>query len=200
MANPSRSMGNFKRFCTEKAEAIDELLAELKDRDITAKEALELEKLKDDLKAQFSRLHAKWEDLCTADEFADDTVYAKCEKDYNDSKVLVDRHLGEARRVLNRAPAAGATPQQGAVGHVAPKIDEMLKPKEPLLLSMSLEEADEWFTGYKAFFKHNERALANQDVSVSRALLNKSIEAKLSSALRAAVQDTAPITGSNGNS
>ena len=90
MANPSRSMGNYKRFCTDKAEAIDKFLAKLKDRDITAEEALELKKLNEDLKAQFSRLHAKWEDLCAADEFADDTVYNKCEKDYEESRVLVD--------------------------------------------------------------------------------------------------------------
>ena len=75
MANPSRSMGNYKRFCTDKAEAVDELLDKVKDHDVTAKEALELEKLNDDLKAQFSRLHAKWEGLCTADEFTDDTIY-----------------------------------------------------------------------------------------------------------------------------
>ena len=65
------------------------------------------------------------------------------------------------------------------------KIDQLLKPKELLLLSMTLEEADQWFRNFRAFLKHNERALANQDISVSRALLNKSIEAKLSSTLRA---------------
>ena len=78
MANPSRSMGYYKRFCTDKAEAIDKLLAELKDRDITAKEALKPENLNDDLEAQFSRLHAKWEDLCTANCWAVSHVNSQC--------------------------------------------------------------------------------------------------------------------------
>ena len=61
----------------------------------------------------------------------------------------------------------------------------MLKPKELLMRSMSLEEADEWFESYRAFLAHNEKALARQDIKVSRALLNKSIEAALASSLRA---------------
>ena len=151
------------------------------------------------MKSQFGRAHAKWEDLIAADEFPDDTVYAKCEKDYNDSKVLADKHLKAAENALKVAPAVESAPSTAATGQITTKIDELLKPKELLLTAMTLEEADEWFKGYKAFTKHNERVLANKDVSVSRALLKKSIEAKLSSALRAAVPDTTPIIGTNGD-
>ena len=85
-------------------------------------------------------------------------------------------------------------------GTASVKIDELLKPKELLLLSMTFEEADEWFRNFQAFLKHNERALANQDISVIRALLNKSIEAKLSSILRAHldVEATTSIADRNG--
>ena len=79
----------------------------------------------------------------------------------------------------------GLSQAEGATGTTTMKIDETLKPKELLATSMTLEEADEWFRSYKAFLKHNERALTKLDVQVHRALLNKSIEAKLSSALRA---------------
>ena len=65
---------------------------------------------------------------------------------------------------------------------------------------MTLEEANEWFRNFRVFLKHNEQALANQDISVIRALLNKSIEAKMSSTLRAHpdVENTTPIADRNG--
>ena len=80
------------------------------------------------------------------------------------------------------------------------KIDQLLKPKELLLLSMTLEEANEWFCNFRAFLKHNEQALANKDISVFRGLLNKSIKAKLSSTLRTHpdVEATTPIADRNG--
>ena len=85
-------------------------------------------------------------------------------------------------------------------GTASVKIDELLKPKELLLLSMTFEEADEWFRNFQAFLKHNERALAKQDILVIHALLNKSIEAKLSSTLGAHpdVEATKPIADRNG--
>ena len=114
MANPSRSMGNYKRFCTDKAAAVDEFLNEVKERALTPDEVLKLKELRDDLKNQFGRVHAKWEDLVAADEFADDTVYAKCEKDYNDSKVLVDKHIKAAEKVLKAAPPVETERTPGA--------------------------------------------------------------------------------------
>ena len=92
-------MGNFKRFCNDKATSLDEFLATVKDRELVPHEVLRLKKLHDDLESQFGRMHTKWEDLCEADEFADDDVYKKCEKDYDESKVLVDKCLKTARTV-----------------------------------------------------------------------------------------------------
>ena len=76
----------------------------------------------------------------------------------------------------------------------------MLKPKELMMCSMTLEEADEWFESYRAFLAHNERTLARQDIKVSRALLNKSIEAGLASSLRAHpdIRATTPIADKDG--
>ena len=142
-------------------------------------------------------MHAKWETL--AEEIEDDGVYKKCETDYNESKVTVDRQIKAAEAVLKEALAADTT-QPNTSGGSSIKIDKMLKPKELLLCSMTLEEANQWFTNFRAFLKHNEKALSRQDISVSRALLNNSIEAGLSSALRAdaKIQATTPIAEKDG--
>ena len=182
MANPNRSMGRFKGYCTDRAKDLNDFLTTLEDRQITPKEVLRLEELCTEAKEQFKRMHAKWESI--ADDISDDNVYKKCEADYNESKEAVSRQVKAAEAKLKEAPSAGA-PQQNAAGGASLKIDDMLKPKELLMRSMSLEEADEWFESYRAFLAHNEKVLARQDIKVSRALLNKSIEAALASSLRA---------------
>ena len=79
-------MGNFKRFCTTKATAVNELLTSLADSTPTSDEVSRLKELYTQLKEQFDRMHSKWE--VYAEEITDDDVYKKCEKDYNDSEVL----------------------------------------------------------------------------------------------------------------
>ena len=202
MVNPSRSMGSLKGFCTTKAKALDDFLDSVKDRDITSSDVTIIKELRQALKEQFDRMHLKWEAFITADPdpFENDEVFTKCKKDYDESQVLVDKHMVVSKIALDRALSDGAPQAEGATGATNIKIDETLKPKELLATSMTLEEADEWFRGYKAFLKHNERALRKLDVQVNRALLNKSIEAKLSSALRAlpGVLDTTSITDPDG--
>ena len=199
MANPSRSMGSLKGFCTTKAKALDDFLGSVQDRDITADDVITIKELRGALKDQFGRMHLKWEAFISADvdPFENDQVYEKCKKDYDESQVLVDKHLDAAKIALSRALSDGLSQAVGATGTTTMKIDETLKPKELLATSMTL---DEWFRSYKAFLKHNERALTKLDVQVHRALLNKSIEAKLSSALRAlpGVLDTTSIADPNG--
>ena len=103
-------------------------------------------------------------------------MFTKCEKDYGDSKVTVTRQTKATEAFLKNAPT-NVTVQPNVAGTTSVKIDELLQPKELLLLSMTFEDADEWFCNFRAFLKHNERALANQDITVIHALLNKSIEA-----------------------
>ena len=91
-----------------------------------------------------------------AEEIEDDGVYKKCETDYNESKVIVDRQIEAVEAILKEAPSADTT-QPNTTGVSSVKIDEMLKPKELLLRSMTLEEADQWFTNFRAFLKHNEK-------------------------------------------
>ena len=152
--NPSRSMGNFKRYCSDKAKSLNKFINTVKDRIPTPKEVSRLEELYSELKDHFKRMHAKWETF--AEEIEDDGVYKKCETDYNESKVIVDRQIKSAEAVLKEAPSADAI-QLNTAGGTSIKIDEMLKPKELLLRSMTLEEADQWFTNFRAFLKHNEK-------------------------------------------
>ena len=56
--NPSISMGNFKRYCTNRAASLNEIITIP-----TPKEVSRLEELYSGLKDQFKRMHAKWEYL-----------------------------------------------------------------------------------------------------------------------------------------
>ena len=40
-----------------------------------------------------------------AEEIEDDGVYKKCETDYNESKVIVDRQIKAAEAILKEAPS-----------------------------------------------------------------------------------------------
>ena len=81
-------MGNFKRYCRDKATSLNKVITTVKDRIPTPKEVSNLEELYSGLKDQFERMHAKWEIF--AEEIEDNGVYKKCETDYNEAKVIVD--------------------------------------------------------------------------------------------------------------
>ena len=135
-------MGSNKRFCTEKATELNELLTSLTNSTPTPDEVSKVRKLHTQLTDQFDRMHTKWEVL--VEEITDDAVYTKCEKDYNDSKVTVTRQSKAAKAFLKNAPN-NETVQSNVAGTTSVKINELLKPKELPLLSMTIEEADEWF-------------------------------------------------------
>ena len=115
MANPSRSMGSLKGFCTTKAKALDDFLASVKDRDITSDDVKTIKKLRLALEEQFERMHLKWEAFISADvdPFENDQVYEKCKKDYEESQVLVDKHLVAAKVALSRALSDVLSQNQG---------------------------------------------------------------------------------------
>ena len=193
-------MARFKGHCVDRATAIERFLSTLAERPPTPKEAIRLEELCTHAKDQFKRMHTKWE--AVADEIPDDTsgkaVYKKCEDDYRESKEMIDRQVEAAEAKLKEVPAESTPPQNTPGGSF--KIDDILKPKDLLMRSMTLEEADEWFESYRAFLAHNEKVLAKQDIKVNRALLNKSIEAALASSLRAHpdVSADTPIVAKDG--
>ena len=138
-------MGSYRRFCTEKATELNELLISLTDSTPTPGEVLKVRKLHTQLTDRFDRMYTKWEVL--VDEITDDAVFTKCEKDYEDCKVTVTRQTKAAEAFLKNAPSNG-TVQPNVAGTASVKIDKLLKPKELLLLSMTLEEAYEWFCSF----------------------------------------------------
>ena len=69
------------------------------------------------------------------------------------------------------------------------KIEEVLKPKEPLNESMTLEEVEHWLKGYEAFMDHNKEVLTQEGIKVSRAILDGCLDPKLSTRLRNAQDD-----------
>ena len=138
-------MGSYKRFCTEKATELNELPTSLTDSTPTPDEVSKVRKLLTQLTDRFDRMYTKWEGL--VDEITNDAVYTNCEKDYEDSKVTVIRQIKATEAFLKNAPTNG-TVQPNVAGTTSVKIDELPKPKELLLLSMTLEEANKWFRNF----------------------------------------------------
>ena len=52
-------------------------------------------------------MHAIWEIF--SEEIKDDGVYKKCETDYNEAKVIVDRQIKAAKAILKEAPSTDTT-------------------------------------------------------------------------------------------
>ena len=182
----TRSMGTLHGFCKAKAKDLDSFLGSLVDHDITADDVDTVKKLRNALEDQFNRTHDKWEALNAAesDPFKDDDEYNKCKADYNESKLILDKHLDAAQSTLDRALTAGGGTAQPEAAGGAMKIDEILKPQELLSSEMTLEEADQWFESYKAFISFNKRSMNRLEISVRRALLNKCLDPKMVSTLR----------------
>ena len=108
----TRSMGTLHGFCKAKAKDLDSFLGRLVDHDITADDVATVKELRDALKDQFKRTHDKWEALSTADAdpFKDDDEYNKCKADYDESKLILDKHWDAAQSTLDRALTAGGGP------------------------------------------------------------------------------------------
>ena len=126
-------MGRFKGYCTDRAKDLNDFISGLGDHEPTPDEVLRLKELNTLAKDQFERMHTKWETM--AEEITDDTVYKKCEEDYEQSKDIITRQVKAAEAKLKEAPTpASGAPQPNSTGGSL-KIDEMLKPKDLLMRS-----------------------------------------------------------------
>ena len=98
---------------------------------------------------------------------------------FNEVSEEVAKVLAASKKVILEQ----ATSTQPTTGTVSPtrnantKIDDTLKPRQELLRSFTLEEANIWFDGFKAYFNHNEKVIEKLPPSVRRQILNNSIEA-----------------------
>ena len=123
-------------------------------------------------------------------------TYTALEKMFND----VDDHVTKTLRLSQKTISGktSSTNAGAASGHV--KIDDTLKPRQALLRSFTLEEANIWFDRFTAYYNHNEKVLEKLTLLVRRQVLNNVIEAGLASALQTDddVKMATPILGDNG--
>ena len=138
-------------------------------------------------------------DLEDEDNFKDEPEHEKCQMDYDETRRIHDGILDVSRQVLSQPRATTPNVAQSTTNGPS-KIDDTLKPRQELLRSFMLEEANVWFDGFTAYFKHNEKALQKLPASVCWQILNNSIKAALAKALQADDQISAAthIIGDDG--
>ena len=121
-----------------------------------------------------------------------------------EAKIRRDKVMSELEKVLDGTQATDQSSAQGSnqgPTRRSTRIEEVLKPKDPLTESMNLEEVEHWIKGYEAFMDHNKDVLNEEGIKVSRAILDKCLDPKLSTRLRNAqnekgeslVKDDTPI-------
>jgi hypothetical protein len=185
-------MTSYKNYCHKSAKKIDDFLAE--NPELGPEHLQVLKKLNIDLEEQFKRMEISW--FSKMDDIADAPTHATLEKMFNDVDDYVTKTLGVSQKaILGRSPSTNAG---AASGHV--KIDDTLKPRQALIRSFTLEEANIWFDGFTAYYNHNEKVLEKLTPLMRRQLLNNVIEVGLASALQTDddVTMATPILGVNG--
>ena len=187
MADPKRSMNSFLQRVEARAKEVDELLGTIPQRSRPSSRVVaRIEELEKTFKAQWQRLEDKYDsileaaELDTKDEDEVKTIFQKAKDIFTKSKNDVEKVL-DAHDQVQVSPTQG--PNQG-LARKSMKIEEVLKPKEPLNESMTLEEVEHWLKGYEAFMDHNREVLTQEGIKVSRAILDKCLDAKLSTRLR----------------
>jgi hypothetical protein len=185
-------MTSYKKYCEKGAKKIDDFLDE--NPDLNPENLQVLKKLNTDLEEQFKRMEVSW--FSMMGDIDDVPTHTALEKIFDDVDDYVTKTLGVSRKAIseNSSPTNAGT----ASGHV--KIDDTLKPRQALLRSFTLEEANIWFDGFTAYYNHNEKVLEKLTPLVRRQLLNNVIEAGLASALQTDddVTMATPILGDNG--
>jgi hypothetical protein len=138
MSDPTRSMTSYKNYCQKSAKKIDDFLHE--NPELGPEHLQILKELNTDLKDQFKRMEISW--FSKMGDIDDAPTHATLEKLFSD----VDDYVTKTQKaILGRSPSTNAG---AASGHV--KIDDTLKPRQALLRSFTLEEANIWFDGFTA--------------------------------------------------
>ena len=187
--NPTRSMTVFKGLCERKAKGIDDFLHA--NPDLNSKDIQELERLNTDMEDQLKRMETAWETMMGD---VDNDTFTALDKTFNEVSEEVAKTLKVSKKTISEKSAPTGTSSTGNT-----KIDDTLKPRQELLRSFTLEEANVWFDGFTAYLNHNEKALQKLPPSVRQQILNNSIEAALANALQADDEITVdtPIIGGN---
>ena len=192
MADPKRSINSFSQRLETRAGEIGEILSTIPQGSRPSSRIVaRIEELEKTFKAQWQRLEDKYDSILeaaeidTKDEDEVKAIYEKAKVTFIKSKTDVERVL-DAHDQVQVSPTQGSN--QGSTLR-SMKIEKVLKPKEPLNESMTLEEVDHWLKGYEAFMDHNKEVLTQEGIKVSRAILDGCLDPKLSTRLRNAQDD-----------
>ena len=129
-------MTSYKNFCEKKVKKIDDFIG--KNPVLNPENLQELKKLKADLEDQFKRMETSWESMMDDIDDAPTHNANALEKMFNDVGDYVTKTLGISQEAIS---GKSSLTNAGAVsGHV--KIDDTLKPRQELLRSFTLEEAN----------------------------------------------------------
>ena len=143
-SDPTHSMTSYKNYCQKSAKKIDDFLAE--NPELGPKHLQVLEKLNTDLEEQFKRMEISW--FSMMDDIDDVLTHTALEKIFNDVDDYVTKTLGVSQKAISGK--SSPTNAIAVSGHV--KFDDTLKPRQELLLSFTLEEANIWFDGFTALW------------------------------------------------
>ena len=113
-------------------------------------------------------------DIDEKDEAEVETSHTKAKDIYTSTKSKIEKVLDAHETIQNQVQ----NPNQGSNSGPAKKsvkIEELLKPREPLVETMTLEEAQHWIKRYEAFLEHNKDVLNNEGIKVSWAILTDAL-------------------------
>ena len=137
--NPKLVFNAYKNNCNSKIKKIENFIA-ANTEGLDAKKVLKLEELNKALKDQFARMELDWD--ASMKEITDNTTLEELEKVVKETQTAVDKTLDDSERFIDEKsvpnPGTG-TPSAGQT-----KIDDTLRPKETLLRSFTLDEANLW--------------------------------------------------------
>ena len=187
-------MTAYKGFCQRKVKKIDDFLHD--HPDLNSEDIQVLKNLNSALEAQLERMETAWESMLSQ---LEPETYTALDKVFNEVSEEVAKVLVASTKVISDKATSTQPGITSPTRNANTKIDDTLKPRQELLRSFTLEEANIWFDGFKAYFNHNEKVIEKLPPSVRRQILNNSIEAGLANALQADDEITAetPIIGDN---
>ena len=103
-------MGTFHSLCKTKGIDLETFLSSLgADHEITIKDVTTTKELRKAFKEQFDRMDNRQNVLNTTnpDPFKDETEFEKCQRDYEEAKIIKDKMMEAAKHTLDKAPTTG---------------------------------------------------------------------------------------------
>ena len=153
----------YKNNCNSKIKKIEDFIR-ANAEGLDAEKILKLKKLNGALEEQFARMETGWD--TTMKDITDAQDFEELQTVVTETQTAVDKTLEDSERFIDEKSVPNPGTGTPSVGNA--KIDDTLRPKDTLLRSFNLEEANLWFQKFTAYFTHNEKALPGQNLVVRR--------------------------------